>query len=107
MDIKRGDIYYADLSPVLGAEQGGIRPVLVVSNDNSKDTVIISAITSRPINSEDPAVVSLNNGGLFLETVLLNHLRTIDKTRLKEFIRSLDSELMQEINKALCISLGL
>ncbi|MBQ4152807.1 MAG: type II toxin-antitoxin system PemK/MazF family toxin [Oscillospiraceae bacterium] len=107
MDIKRGDVYYADLSPVMGEEEGGIRPVLVISNDNSKGTIIIAAITSKPIIDECPAVVPFNNGGLFPNTILLNHLRTIDKRRLKEFVSSLNPEQMQEINKALCISLGL
>lgn len=107
MDIKRGDVYYADLSPVMGEEEGGTRPVLVISNDNSKGTIIIAAITSKSISGECPAVVPFNNGGLFPYTILLNHLRTIDKRRLKEFVSSLNPELMQEINKALCISLGL
>ncbi len=107
MNIKRGDIYCADLSPVTGAEEGGIRPVLVISNDNSKDTIIIAAITSKPINDNCSAFVPFNNGGLFPQTILLNHLRTIDKRRLKEFMCSLEPELMQEINNVLCISLGL
>ena len=107
MDIKRGDIFYADLSPVIGEEEGGIRTVLVISNDNSKGTIIIAAITSKHIIDECTAVVPLNNGGLFPETILLNHLRTIDKRRLKEFKSSLNPEQMQDVNKALCISLGL
>ena len=107
MDIKRGDVYYADLSPVTGAEEGGIRPVLVVSDDNSKDTVIVAVITSRPTGDKYPAVVPFNDGGMFSQTILLNHLRTIDKKRLKDFMCSLGSELMQEVNKALCFSLGL
>ena len=107
MTIKRGDIYYADLSPVIGEEEGGIRPVLVVSNDNDKDTIIIAAITSKTITEHSPVCVTFNNGGLFASTILLEHIRTIDKKRLKEFVRSLDPERMQEVNTALCISLGL
>ena len=79
MDIKRGDVYYADLSPVMGEEEGGIRPVLVISNDNSKGTIIVAAITSKPIIDECPAAVPYNNGGLFPNTILLNHLLRIKR----------------------------
>ncbi len=107
MTIKRGDIYYADLSPVIGEEEGGVRPVLVVSNDNNKDTIIIAAITNKTISEHSPTCVTFNNGGLFTSTILLEHIRTIDKKRLKEFMSSLDPEHMQEVNKALYIGLGL
>ena len=107
MAIKRGDIYYADLSPVIGEEEGGIRPVLVVSNDNSKNTVIIAAITSKTTNEQSHVCIPFDNGGLFPSTILLNHLRTIDKRRLMEHTGSLDPEIMQDVNTALCVSLGL
>lgn len=110
MSIKRGDIYYADLSPVIGEEEGGIRPVLIVSSDNNNEntaTVIIAVITSKPAKGQSPARVTFDDGGLFPKTILLNHIRTIDKRRLKEHIGSLDLKLMQDVNTALCISLGL
>ena len=111
--VKRGDIFYADLSPVIGSEQGGTRPVLVVQNDvgnKFSPTVIVAAITSQINKAKMPThiEISANDFGLARDSViLLEQIRTIDKRRLKDIMRSLNPELMQEINKALCISLGL
>lgn len=111
--IKRGDIYYADLSPVIGSEQGGIRPVLVVQNDignKYSPTVIIAAITSQINKAKLPThiEISAQDYGLQKDSViLLEQIRTIDKRRLKEKIGHLDDELMEKINEALSISFGL
>jgi len=111
--IKRGDIFYADLSPVIGSEQGGIRPVLVVQNDignKYSPTVIIAAITSQINKAKLPThiEISAQDYGLQKDSViLLEQIRTIDKRRLKEKIGHLDDELMEKINEALSISFGL
>lgn len=113
MIVKRGDIYYADLSPVVGSEQGGIRPVLIVQNDvgnKYSPTVIAAAITSQINKAKMPTHIELNakDYGLNKDSVvLLEQIRTIDKRRLRERIGRLDEELMQSVNSALSISFGL
>lgn len=110
--IKRGDIYYADLSPVVGSEQGGLRPVLIVQNDignKFSPTVIAAAITSQTNKSKMPTHIPLNeNCGLSRESViLLEQVRTLDKTRLKEKMGHIGEETMQQVNQAISVSLGL
>lgn len=113
MIIKRGDIYYADLSPVVGSEQGGIRPVLIIQNDignKYSPTVIATAITSQINKAKMPTHIELdaNEYGLSKDSVVLaEQIRTIDKRRLKEKIGHLDDELMTRVNEALEISFGL
>ena len=113
MTVKRGDIYYADLSPVVGSEQGGMRPVLIVQNDMGNKyspTVIAAAITSQKYKTQLPThiKVSADDCGLAKDSiVLLEQVRTIDKTRLKEHMGSLDNGDMGKINQALSVSLGL
>lgn len=113
MTVKRGDIYYADLSPVVGSEQGGIRPVLIVQNDvgnKYSPTVIAAAITSQKEKSKLPTHISLNSQACGLtrdSMVLLEQIRTIDKKRLKEKMGRLDEDSMENIDKALSISFGL
>lgn len=112
MEMKRGDIFYADLSPVVGSEQGGVRPVLIIQNDignKYSPTVIVSAITSQIGKAKIPTHVELDAKTYFLpkdSVVLLEQIRTIDKRRMKEKITSLNTEKMKEINKAILISLG-
>lgn len=111
--VKRGDIYYADLSPVVGSEQGGMRPVLIVQNDvgnKYSPTVIAAAITSQREKSKLPTHIELDpvNCGLSKDSVvLLEQIRTIDKKRLKEKMGRIDDQSMSAINKALSISFGL
>lgn len=113
MTVKRGDIYYADLSPVIGSEQGGVRPVLIVQNDvgnRFSPTVIAAAITSQQAKANLPTHISINamNSGLAKDSVvLLEQVRTIDKKRLKEKMGAVDENSMDEINKAITISFGL
>ncbi|MDD6308950.1 MAG: type II toxin-antitoxin system PemK/MazF family toxin [Clostridia bacterium] len=113
MIVKRGDIFYADLSPVIGSEQGGVRPVLVVQNDignRYSPTVIAAAITSRINKAKLPTHIEIDAqayGLLRDSVVLLEQIRTIDKTRLKEKIGHLGSPLMQRVDDALEISFGL
>ena len=113
MSIHRGEIYYADLSPVVGSEQGGLRPVLIVQNDignKYSPTVIAAAITSQKDKSRLPTHISLQADGTGLardSVVLLEQIRTIDKTRLKEKMGRLDNGSMQQINQALSVSFGL
>ncbi len=113
MIIKRGDIYYADLSPVIGSEQGGVRPVLVVQNDignKYSPTVIAAAITSQINKAKLPTHIEISalDYGLQKDSViLLEQIRTIDKKRLREKIGHLDEELMEKVNEALSISFGL
>ena len=109
MMVKRGDIYYADLSPVVGSEQGGVRPVLIVQNEYSP-TVIAAAITSQTDKSRLPTHIDIipEHCGLSRDSVvLLEQIRTIDKRRLREKMGSLDPESMSEVNRALSISFGL
>ena len=111
--VKRGDIFYADLSPVVGSEQGGVRPVLVVQNDvgnKYSPTVIITAITSQINKAKLPTHIELpgDDYGLSKDSVILaEQIRTIDKRRLKEKIGHLDDSLMENINTALKISFGI
>ena len=113
MNIRRGDIYYADLSPVVGSEQGGIRPVLIVQNNvgnRYSPTVIAAAITSQQSNAKLPTHIPLHadTSGLTKDSVvLLEQVRTIDKRRLKEKMGRVDDASMSAINNAISISLGL
>ena len=113
MSVKRGEIYYADLSPVVGSEQGGIRPVLIVQNDvgnRHSPTVICAAITSKLNKAKLPTHIEIDAGGFGLSrdsVVLAEQIRTIDKQRLKEKIGHLDGNLMDKVNEALEISFGL
>ncbi len=111
--VKRGDIYYADLSPVVGSEQGGIRPVLIIQNDvgnKYSPTVIAAAITSKINKAKMPTHIELSASeyGLYKDSViLLEQIRTIDKKRLREKVAHLDKRLMQSVNDALAVSFGL
>jgi mRNA interferase MazF len=111
--VKRGDIFYGDLSPVIGSEQGGIRPVLVIQNDignKYSPTVIVAAITSQINKAKLPTHVELaaESYGITKDSViLLEQVRTIDKKRLKEKIGHLSDELMKQVDVALQISFGL
>lgn len=113
MSIKRGDIYYADLSPVVGSEQGGMRPVLIVQNDvgnKYSPTVIAAAITSRLGKTRLPTHIDVYADKVGLQkdsVILLEQIRTIDKKRLGEKMGHLDDELMNEVNAAISISFGL
>lgn len=120
MTVLRGDIYYADLSPVIGSEQGGLRPVLIVQNDvgnKYSPTVIAAAITSRLGKSRLPTHIEVPRASCKLEradfglahdsVILLEQIRTIDKRRLKEKMGRLDNELMRRVNEAITISFGL
>jgi len=113
VQVKRGDIYYADLSPVVGSEQGGIRPVLIVQNDvgnKYSPTVIAAAVTSQLNKSKLPTHIELDavKYGLPKNSVILTEqIRTIDKKRLKEKIGHIDEELMNMVNDALFVSFGL
>ncbi len=112
-NIRRGDIYYADLSPVIGSEQGGLRPVLIVQNDignKYSPTVIAAAITSKMTKSKLPTHIDVygEKVGLSKDSViLLEQIRTIDKKRLKEKMGHLDDNLMHEVNDAITVSFGL
>lgn len=113
MIVKRGEIYYADLSPVVGSEQGGVRPVLIVQNDvgnKYSPTVIAAAITSQINKAKMPTHIEIDarDYGLSKDSViLLEQIRTIDKRRLKEKIGKVDEQLMEKVNEALVISFGL
>ena len=114
MTIKRGDMFYADLSPVVGSEQGGVRPVLIIQNDlgnKYSPTVIAAAITSQTNKTKLPTHIELdeNTEGLKSNSVILTEqIRTIDKSRLKERIGHIDDiEVMNKINSALGVSFGL
>ena len=111
--VKRGDIYYADLRPVVGSEQGGIRPVLIVQNDvgnRHSPTIICAAITSKMNKAKLPTHIELSAGRYAMvkdSVILLEQLRTIDKKRLKDMVCHLDDEIMKQVNKGLMISLEL
>lgn len=111
--VKRGDVYYADLSPVIGSEQGGVRPVLVIQNNignKYSPTVIVSAITSQINKAKLPTHIEISSQDFSLpkdSVVLLEQIRTIDKKRLKEKIGKFDTKLMSEVDECLKISLGL
>ena len=113
MQIKRGDIFYADLSPVIGSEQGGIRPVMIIQNDvgnRHSPTVICAAITSKMNKAKLPTHVEIDASKYHLvknSVVLLEQVRTIDKQRLKDFICHVDNKLMNKIENALRVSLEL
>lgn len=113
MQVKRGDIFYADLSPVIGSEQGGIRPVLVVQNDvgnKFSPTVICAAITSKINKAKLPTHVEIDAAEYELvknSVILLEQIRTIDKRRLKEKICHLDEQLMTQVDKGIKISFAL
>lgn len=113
VNIKRGDIYYADLSPVIGSEQGGVRPVLIVQNNvgnKYSPTVIAAAITSQQAKANLPTHIAINanDSGLAKNSVvLLEQIRTIDKQRLKEKMGSIDNSSMNRVNQAISISFGL
>ena len=113
MSVKRGEIYYADLSPVVGSEQGGIRPVLIVQNDvgnRHSPTVIAAAITSQRDKSRLPThiEVSADTCGLSKDSVvLLEQIRTIDKSRLRERMGKLDDNTMTKVDNAIAVSFGL
>ena len=113
MTVRRGDIYYADLSPVVGSEQGGIRPVLIVQNDvgnKFSPTVIAAAITSQKEKAKLPTHIRVNadDSGLAKDSiVLLEQVRTIDKQRLKEKMGRLDDASMGLIDQAVSVSFGL
>jgi len=110
--IKRGELYYADLSPVVGSEQGGVRPVLVVQNDignKYSPTVIVVAITSRINKAKLPTHIEIEASTYGLEkdsVILLEQIRTLDKSRLQNKIGDLSSTMMKSVDKALLISLG-
>lgn len=113
MSVKRGDIFYADLSPVVGSEQGGLRPVLIIQNDvgnKYSPTVIAAAITSRLGKTRLPTHIDIyaDKVGLAKDSVvLLEQVRTLDKRRLKEKMGHLDDRLMTEVNNAIAVSFGL
>lgn len=113
MIVKRGDIFYADLSPVIGSEQGGVRPVLIIQNDvgnKYSPTIIAAAITSQVNKAKLPTHIELDakTFGLPKDSVVLaEQVRTIDKRRLKEKIGHLDDEYMEKVNEAITISFGL
>ncbi len=112
MTIKRGELYYADLSPVVGSEQGGVRPILVVQNDvgnKFSPTIIAAAVTSKINKAKLPTHIELpsNSYGLAKDSViLLEQIRTLDKRRLKERIGALTPATMTRVDKAILISLG-
>lgn len=111
MTIRRGDVYYADLRPVVGSEQGGIRPVLIIQNDvgnRHSPTVICAAITSKMNKAKLPTHVEMDTKRCAMvkdSVILLEQLRTIDKMRLKEKICHIDDELLEKVNMALMVSL--
>ena len=113
MNIRRGDIYYADLRPVIGSEQGGIRPVLIIQNDignRHSPTIICAAITSRLNKANLPTHIELQAGKYDMmkdSVILLEQLRTIDKQRLKDKVCHLDEDIMKKVNRGLMISLEL
>lgn len=113
MVIKRGDIYYADLRPVVGSEQGGVRPVLIIQNDTGNKhspTVICAAITSRMNKAKLPTHVELDSHKCEIvkdSVILLEQLRTIDKKRLKDKVCHIDNDILKRVDRALLVSLEL
>lgn len=111
--VKRGDVYFADLSPVVGSEQGGVRPVLVIQNDignRFSPTVIVAAITAQIQKAKLPTHVEIDAKRYKFErdsVILLEQIRTIDKQRLTDKITHLDDEMMERVDEALQISVGL
>ena len=113
ISVKRGDIYYADLRPVVGSEQGGVRPVLIIQNDvgnRHSPTIICAAITSKMNKAKLPTHIELNAGKYDMvkdSVILLEQLRTIDKRRLKDKVCHLDEEIMKRVNHGFIVSLEL
>ena len=113
MVIKRGDIYYADLRPVIGSEQGGIRPVLIVQNDTGNKhspTVIVAAITSKMNKAKLPTHIEIDSNKYDIvkdSVILLEQLRTFDKKRLKDKVCHLEGDILKQVNEALLVSLEL
>ena len=111
--VRRGDIFYADLSPVVGSEQGGTRPVLIVQNDTGNrhsPTVIAAAITSQTGKARLPTHINIAGGSVGLtkdSVILLEQIRTIDKRRLREHMGKLDDKHMSLVNEAIAVSFGL
>ena len=111
--IRRGDIYYADLSPVVGSEQGGIRPVLVIQNNvgnRHSPTIICAAITSKMNKAKLPTHIEISAENYKIvknSVILLEQIRTIDKRRLKEYVCHIDPAMMRKVDEAICISLEL
>jgi len=111
--VRRGEIYYADLSPVVGSEQGGMRPVLIVQNDvgnKYSPTVIAAAITSQQNKARLPTHIEVSGRSVGLSrnsVILLEQIRTLDKRRLKEKMGALDNRLMQRVDDAIAVSFGL
>ena len=112
-NVKRGDIFYADLSPVVGSEQGGVRPVLIVQNDTGNKhspTVIAAAITSQTGKARLPTHITLAAGSVGLpkdSIVLLEQVRTLDKRRLREHMGRADEQVMRQVDNAIAVSFGL
>ena len=112
-NVKRGDIFYADLSPVVGSEQGGVRPVLIVQNDTGNKhspTVIAAAITSQTGKARLPTHITLTAGSVGLpkdSIVLLEQVRTLDKRRLREHMGRVDDKVMRQVDGAIAVSFGL
>lgn len=113
MQIKKGDVYYADLTPVIGCEQGGVRPVVVIQNNignRYSPTVIVAAVTSRIGKHQLPTHIKLESGfpGLHRDSmILLEQVRTIDRSRLREYIGRLGEMTMQSVDQAIAVSFGL
>ena len=113
MDVKRGEVFYADLSPVVGSEQGGIRPVLIVQNDignRHSPTVIAAAITSRQDKTAMPTHIGIKGETCGLpkdSVVLLEQVRTLDKRRLREHMGRVDDRVMRQVDNAIAVSFGL
>jgi len=113
MNVRRGDVYYAELNPVVGSEQGGTRPVLVIQNDIGNQyspTTVVAAITSQIQKAKLPTHVEVDSRKAGLErdsVILLEQIRTIDKSRLRQKVAFLDEEIMNKVNHGLEISLGL
>ena len=111
--VRRGDIYYADLSPVVGSEQGGIRPVLVIQNNignRHSPTIICAAITSKMNKAKLPTHIEISTRDYNIvknSVILLEQIRTIDKQRLKEYVCHIDSSRMKKVDEAICVSLNL
>ncbi|MEO1769529.1 MULTISPECIES: type II toxin-antitoxin system PemK/MazF family toxin [Enterococcus] len=111
--VKRGDIYFADLSPVIGSEQGGVRPVLVIQNNlgnHFSPTIIVAAITAKMAKPKLPTHIGINANKTGIErdsVILLEQIRTIDKSRLKEKVCHLDKGMMKSVDEALRVSVGI
>lgn len=110
-EIKRNEIYYADLSPVVGSEQGGVRPVLVIQNDTGNrhsSTTIVAAITSRQTKTKLPTHIEIGKGVFEKDSVvLLEQIRTVDKRRLKGYVGTLDNRTISKVNRAIAVSVAL